>query len=138
MTTHSGNDAAPAGSAAPGMLQRLENGAIAPGEFGHREHLEAAFVALGAMPFLPAAVRYARAIERFATLAGARDKFSVTVTLAFLSLMAERLARREYAGFEEFLRENPDLAGNALSRLYSKERLADPLSRRVFLLPDLL
>jgi hypothetical protein len=118
------------------LLDRLERGTVAPGSFDHRAHLEAAFEALRADDFLVAAARYSRAIERFATAAGARDKFSMTITLAFLSLMAERVARREYAGFEEFLAANPDLAGNVLAGFYTKERLGDPLSRKVFLMPD--
>ncbi|HEX5789111.1 MAG TPA: hypothetical protein VFY03_13090, partial [Woeseiaceae bacterium] len=104
-----------AGTQTPGsLLDRLERGAVAPGGFDHRAHLEAAFEALRADDFLAAAARYSRAIERFATATGARDKFSMTITLAFLSLMAERVARGEYAGFEEFLAANPDLAGNVL------------------------
>ncbi len=63
-------------------IERLESGTIEPGTFGHREHLQAAWEVLGAGPFLESAARYARAIERFATAAGAAEKFHLTVTVA--------------------------------------------------------
>ena len=136
-TTARAHGVARAGGQSPGsLLEQLERGAVEPGRFGHREHLEAAFEALRADDFLAAAVRFSRAIENFATAAGARDKFNVTITLAFLSVIAERLARCEHAAFAEFLAANPDLAGNVLAGFYSNERLEDPLSRTVFLMPD--
>lgn len=118
------------------LFDRLECCDLEPGEFGHREHLEAAWHILAEERFLDAAVRYARAIERFAAAAGAEGKFNLTVTIAFLSLVAERMAAGNEASFEAFIAANPDLLGNALAPLYSAQRLKAPLARRVFLLPD--
>ncbi len=118
------------------LMERLETGGIEPADFGHREHLEAAWEVLGESPFLEAAARYARAIEDFATRAGAADKFHLTVTLAYLSLIAERMTLADYASFETFLAANPDLEGDALAPYYSARRLGSDVARRVFLLPE--
>lgn len=117
-------------------MDRLEAQAIEPGAFGHREHLEAAFEALKRDEFLTAATRYATAIRRFAAAAGAADKFSMTITLAYLSLLAEKMARKEYDGFDAFLEANRDLLDNPLAASYSPSRLSAPLARTIFLLPD--
>ena len=118
------------------LIERLEAGRVEPGTFGHREHLQAAYELLQREPFLDAAARYARAIDAFARSVGATDKFNLTVTLAFLSLVAERMSAERHASFAEFLAANPALAGNALEKYYTPLRLANPLSRRVFLMPD--
>lgn len=118
------------------LIDRVRDGAIEPGRFGHREHLLAAWEVLRDRPFLPAAARYGDAIATFAARADAADKYSVTITLALLSLVAERMAIAEASSFEEFLAANADLAGTPLSAWYSKQRLDDTLARRVFLMPD--
>lgn len=121
---------------APGLMSRLEALAIPPGTFGHRQHLQSAFEVLQEHEFLDAASRYSAAIRRFAEAAGAPEKFSVTVTLAYLSLIAERMAKRRDASFDAFLDANPDLLENVLNRYYSPERLRSAQARTVLLLPD--
>ena len=118
------------------LIDRVRDGAIGPGDFGHREHLQAAWELLRNRPFLAAAAHYGDTIDTFATRAGAGDKYSVTITLAFLSLVAERLAGSQALSFDAFLAANADLARTPLSAWYSKRRLDDPLARRVFLMPD--
>jgi hypothetical protein len=118
------------------MFGRLESGQIEPSRFGHCEHLEAAWDVLAEESFLGAAIRYASAIERFATAAGAAGKFNLTITLAFLSLVSERMSAGEATSFDRFIALNPDLLGDALAPYYSPERLHAPIARRMFLLPD--
>jgi hypothetical protein len=120
----------------PTLIERLEAGAVEPCGFGHRQHLQAAYELLERAPFLDAAVRYSRGIERLAAAAGAADKFNLTVTIAFLSLIAERMAQRRYESFAAFLAEHADLEGNALAPYYSRIRLGSLLARRTFLMPD--
>jgi hypothetical protein len=59
------------------------------------------------------------------------------VTIAFLSLIAERVLCIDAADFNAFERANPDLmAKSALAQWYRPERLAMDAARRTFLLPD--
>lgn len=118
------------------FIERLEARSIEPAGFGHREHLQAAYELLEREPFLDAAVRYSRAIDGFARSAGAADKFNLTMTVAFLSLIAERMAARPYPSCAAFLAANPGLGADALAQYYSGTRLASALARRTFLLPD--
>ncbi|MCH9670017.1 MAG: hypothetical protein K0U93_01085 [Gammaproteobacteria bacterium] len=122
------------------LLRQFEFLGIDPDRFGHREHLQAGYEMLRKYPFLEASSRYAVAINAMATRAGAPEKFHVTVTLAFLSLIAERLELSDSSGradFDAFIAANQELlAPNLLERWYSPERLHSELARSQFVLPD--
>jgi hypothetical protein len=70
--------------------------------------------------------------------AGRPQAFNQTLTIAFLSLIAERLeGAAGCADFAAFLAAQPQLLDKgALLRWYSPERLASDSARRTFLLPD--
>ncbi|MEM7254283.1 MAG: hypothetical protein AAF493_22930, partial [Pseudomonadota bacterium] len=71
-----------------------------------------------------------------ATKAGAPEKFHVTITLAFLSVIAERMAERSWTDFETFIAENEDLMRRDFLRAwYSDERLNTQRARELFVLP---
>jgi hypothetical protein len=119
------------------MTRAFERGEVEPVGFSHADHVGVAWTMLRAYPFLTAAARYGAQIEDLARRAGAADKFNVTITLAFLSLIAERQARAKCPSAAAFLRENPDLLrGNPLSGFYSEQRLSEGIAREIFLLPD--
>ena len=118
-------------------LARFLDGAIAARDFPHHEHVRMAFAILRRHEFTDAALRYANALRGIACRAGKPEAFHLTVTLAFLALIAERMARGTAADFAAFAHANPDLfAKDVLARWYRPEQLASPLARRVFLLPD--
>ena len=72
-----------------------------------------------------------------ATKAGKAQAFNQTVTIAFLSLIAERMEQSAAADFAAFERDHPDVfEKRALARWYRPERLASEAARRTFLLPD--
>jgi len=119
------------------FAERFERRDIPSEEFGHREHVQAAFELLHMYPFLEATSRYACVIQEMAAAAGAPQKFNVTVTIAFMSLIAEKLEILGPTTFESFYASNPDLARGALDPWYSADRRSCDLSRRVFLMPDL-
>jgi hypothetical protein len=110
---------------------------IPAGEFGHREHIQVAYELLQKHSFMEAATLYSETIVYMATLAGAPDKFNLTITLAFLGLIAERMELHPDEGFDEFYLQNPDLNMPLLKHWYSADRLATPLSRKIFLMPDI-
>lgn len=115
----------------------MADGCFAPGSFSHQDHIGTAFELLKRYEFLEAAAVYGRSIKRFAESVGAEDKYNTTVTLAFLSLIAERMQQNE-TDFEEFLARNPDLnSRNLLDRWYSMDALKSETARSQFLMPDL-
>jgi FAD/FMN-containing dehydrogenase len=118
------------------LADGLEQATLAAAGFGHREHLAAAYALLQRHPFAEAAWRYARGIERLATGAGAPEKFNTTVTLAWLSLVAEAMADSPRAGFDRLLANHPPLLDrHRLQDWYAPHRLYGDRARRMFLLP---
>lgn len=118
------------------QFERLE---IPAPEFGHHDHVRVAFEMLDEYDFVDACARYARTVKAMATRLGAPEKFNVIITLAFMSLIAERKSKKKDADLESFLADNPDLLDkNVLGQWYSAERLASPAARGHFLLPDKL
>lgn len=118
-------------------LAALDDGALDPASFSHRDHVALAYEALRQDEFFAAAARIARGLRALAARAEVPEKFSATVTLAFLCLIAERMAESRADSAEAFLAANPDLlTGAPLARFYSPSRLADPRARGIALLPD--
>ena len=119
------------------LLDQFETFDVNPAEFGHRQHVQVAFEMLHKYGYLEACGKYAHAINTIATNAGAADKFNVTITFAFLSLIAERIYANTALNFEAFLDENPDvLSKHALDKWYSSDELATDFARTHFLLPS--
>lgn len=105
--------------------------------FGHVDHLGVAYEMLRSHDFLEASLKYAECINTIATRAGAARKFNTTITLAFLSLVAERMEVTRHDDFDAFIAQNQDLvSGNILEKWYSPERLQSDLARSIFLMPD--
>jgi hypothetical protein len=118
-------------------LARFMGGDVDPAQFGHRDHVRMGFEMLRRYNFSEAAHHYSMALRTMATRAGRPDGFHQTVTIAFLSLIAERMLSIEAADFDAFERASPDLlVKSALTRWYRPERLAADAARRSFLLPD--
>jgi hypothetical protein len=118
------------------LLAQFEAFEVDPAEFGHQQHVQVAYEMLNRYSFLDACAKYANAINTIATNAGASDKFNVTITLVFLSLIAERVSASKESSFEAFLAQNDDLLSkDALSKWYSPEQLNSDFARRHFLLP---
>jgi len=86
--------------------------------------------------FAETAQAYARSIMAMARAAGHPEKFHMTITLAMLSAIAERMPD-ERSDFDTFAEQHPELFDRSfLLNHYTKERLECPLARRTFLLPD--
>ena len=118
------------------LLADFEAHDVNAAEFGHHEHLQVAFEMLHKYGFLKASFKYASAINTIATNAGAPEKFNMTITLAYLSLIAERVNKTNETNFDVFLANNQDLLSKQiLDTWYSPERLQSQLARKQFLLP---
>ena len=118
-------------------LQRFLLGESDLATFPHREHVRMGFEMLRRYDFAQGVFRYSQALRAMSARAGKPQVFHQTVTIAFLSLIAERLSSRDYADFDSFARANADLLEkSALARWYPAERLATDAARRTFLLPE--
>jgi hypothetical protein len=105
--------------------------------FSHVDHIGVACQMLQRYDFLDAAVRYSHALANIAAKAGAPQKFNTTITLAFLSLLSEKMAATPHDSFSDFVEKNPDLVSrDLLASWYSPERVNSPLARQAFLMPD--
>jgi len=119
------------------LARSFEDCDIDAGAFGHMDHVGVAYEMLRTYDFLKASVRYSECINTIATRAGAARKFNTTITLAFLSLIAERMEATRHDTFDDFIEQNQDLlSSDLLAKWYSAERLRSDLARTVFLMPD--
>ena len=118
-------------------LERFLRADIDPATFPHREHVRVAFEMLKRHDFPETVLHFSRTLRAMAKNVGRPEAFHQTITIAFLSLIAERMELGGAADFAAFAQANPDLLEkSALERWYRPERLASALARRTFLLPD--
>ena len=104
--------------------------------FHHAEHVQVAFDLLNKYDFIDAASIYAKGIRAIATKAGAPHKFNLTITYAFMSLIAERMTQSACKDIATFFQQNPDLLSKeVLGRWYRPERLQSGMARNIFLMP---
>ena len=137
------------------LVKNFEVLAIAPVDFGHREHVRLAYAMLADVgDFGEAAVRYRRALRTFAAHVGAPGKYHETLTWAYLALVHERMfelyrersldaadrAQRTSITSLDLLARFPDLADHrsgALAKYYDvKALVSSPTARAVFVLPE--
>ncbi|MEM7016947.1 MAG: hypothetical protein AAF512_06340 [Pseudomonadota bacterium] len=120
------------------LTEAFEKLTIDPANFGHIEHVGVAYTMLLKYDFLTATAKYAKSIHTIATCAGAANKFNMTITIAFLSLIAERMSVTIYTDADDFFARNQDLMTiEPIKQLYSGERLHSQQAHINFLLPDL-
>lgn len=120
-------------------LARFDAGTFPPDRFDHGTHVAVAFAILREVPFHEAVARYARGIRRIAAQTGKADLFSETITIAFLSLIAEAIdddpgGATDFAAFAAANRHLFDKT--VLNRHYSAERLSSAAARTRFVMPD--
>lgn len=116
-------------------LRKFANGDCDPGNFPHREHVRMAFEMLRRHSFPETALHFSQGLRRMTARAGRPEAYHETITIAFLSVIAERMD--EASEFESFAAHNPDLFDKrVLARWYRPERLAAPSARRTFVLPE--
>ena len=119
-------------------LERFVRGELDPAQFPHREHVRMAFEMLRRHDFAESVLHYSRALRAMTARAGKPQAFNQTVTIAFLSLVAERMQESGGAAdFDALVRAHPELLDKAaLTRWYRPERLASDAARHTFLLPE--
>ncbi len=118
-------------------LQQLRAGTLDPKDFAHSDHVGVAYEALARHDYVEAVGIISRGIRALAAAAGDASKFNATITVAFMSLIAERMQTSPHDNAADFLGRNADLTQPAaLAPWYSRERIASPMARSIALLPD--
>ena len=121
------------------FLAALEDLSLPAPEFNHRSHLRAAWLYLERHPLPEAARHCALAIQKYAASLGASEKFHLTLTLAFMHVIAELRRRHPAPDWESFLQACPELQHDArriIARHYSEDVLRSDHARKTFVHPD--
>ena len=122
------------------FIEAFEDCALEPGSFRHQDHVRLAWLYLTRYPVTEAIERYVAGLKRFASAAGAPEKYHETITWAYLLLTHERMGRMTGDHtWHEFAEANEDLldwSNTVLDLYYTKETLGSSLARKVFVLPD--
>jgi hypothetical protein len=80
-------------------------------------------------------LHFSQALRQMAARAGRPEAYHETITIAFLSVIAERMG--DIDAFDAFASANPDLLDKrVLARWYGAEQLASDRARRTFVLPQ--
>ena len=118
------------------FLAAFESATLPLSAFDHRAHVRAGYLYLSRHGFGSAIERFGGALRRFAAANGKQGLYHETITVAFLALINERIARDGAASWEEFVAANADLLdSHCLERFYTREELGSAEARAVFLLP---
>jgi|SRR5580658_4798593 hypothetical protein len=119
-------------------LARFVRGEIDAADFPHREHVRMAFEMLRRHDFAKTVWLFSRTLRAMAARAGKPQAFNQTVTIAFLSLIAERMEQTRPPDFVTFARDNAELFDkDVLARWYPRQQLAAEITRRIFVMPEL-
>ena len=117
-------------------LADLSNETLAPADFSHSDHIGVACQALMDHDFFRACTVIGDGIKALAIRGGETDKYNVTVTFVFMSIVGERLAAGQHRNIADFISINPDLSQRSLlASVYSDDRLWSPLAKSTVLLP---
>lgn len=122
------------------LVTAFESLTLAPGDFHHREHVRLGFALLvRERDLATAALRFRTALRKFTAHVGAENKYHETITWAYLTIIAERMAARTFASSQELLAAHPDLLDHktgAIAAHYDVSALlADTHARTAFVLP---
>jgi len=110
----------------------------AAGRFGHRQHVQLTWLAVRHCGMPDAIEMVCQGIRRTTRYAGAPQKYHVTVSRAWVELVAHHVAHDSTDDFETFARRNaPLLDKRLLTRFYRSTTLAGSHSRTGWVEPDL-
>jgi hypothetical protein len=106
--------------------------------FGHREHVHLTWMAVRRVGMPAAVALVSDGLQRTARYAGAPQKYHVTVSRAWVELVAHHVAEREQPDFAAFAeRHSALLDKHLLTRFYRSATLASTRARTSWVEPDL-
>ncbi len=108
------------------------------GAFGHREHVHLTWLAVRRVGMPAAIALVSNGIQRTARYARAPQKYHLTVSRAWVELVAHHAAEHDQPDFAAFAERNPALLDKRLlTRFYRSMTLAGPGARTTWVEPDL-
>ncbi len=120
------------------LLDDFENARITADDFDHEAHIRVGFELLRKFSFLQASARMERGLRAITQRLGQPKKFNLTVTVAFLALIAERMEEAPSLSWAQFKADNPDLfEGGLLNKWYDNQRLNSDAARKSFIMPKI-
>lgn len=125
------------------FIQQFEEKSLDPEYFNHMGHIRICWLYLTEFDLATASDKVCNGIKTYAESLGAKDKFNLTLTRAFINIMAKRMAKRmannNQTSWVEFCQQNNDLVESAetvLKQHYSDEVLSSERARLEFVAPD--
>jgi len=119
------------------FLHAFEAATLPPQAFDHRAHLRAACLYLERRPFLEACIAMRDGLRRYAAHIGRAGLYHETLTVAFMSVVGERLAAAPGLSWQALLERHPELCErDLLERYYDPARLASAAARARFVLNE--
>jgi hypothetical protein len=121
------------------FVRKFEACELANDSFHHRDHIRLAWIYLQRYGELDARERIAEAIRRFAAYHGKSDKYHETITVAWLRLVRNAMARVPLdASFEDLTIAAPELLDKrTIEKFYSAAALSAEAARTHWVEPDL-
>jgi hypothetical protein len=114
-------------------------GTLPTDAFHHADHVRMAWVYVRAFGLEGALGRFVGDLKRFAAAKGVPRLYHATITQAYLTILAERMAATPTGEWPVFAEAHPDLLRwkpGVLDAYYSPERLWSDAARERFLMPD--
>jgi hypothetical protein len=124
---------------APTFVARFRDGTLGTDHFHHRDHVRMAWLYVREHGLEAAVPRFSDDLRAFAAAKGAPRLYHATITVAYLTLIAERLRVTPDAEWDTFAAVHADLLAwkpSVVDDYYSAERLWSDQARAQFLLPD--
>jgi hypothetical protein len=121
------------------LVQAFEAATLPANQFPHAAHVRVAWWYLTHYPLGEALTRFTAALKHFAVHHGATGLYHETITVAYVLLIAERLAESPGLRWEHFAETHQDLLARSpsvLARYYSDQTLRSDRARRAFVMPD--
>jgi hypothetical protein len=123
------------------LVRSFEAGEEPEGGFHHAQHVRVAWYYLKHHSLPEALARFSAGLRYFALKQGKPDLYHETITVAYVLLINERLAKDGHAEWAEFARLHADLLvwrPSVLDRYYRPDTLASSRAKQTFVMPDRL
>lgn len=121
------------------FIAQFEDQSLQEQYFNHIGHLRLAFLYLQKYDFNSACEKTCSGIRKYAESLGATDKFNLTLTMAILKILNDRLNQKNYDNWQTFIDQNMDVREDLLSIIledYSEDLLFSSRAQKEYLPPD--